>query len=353
MSFLLSIFKPLAYMSVPIFLLKSLAQASPLARYYLRSVAYAGTMATVASCSIFIAATFNILGKKHDVNHWVARFFYETASRALNVRVEVEGEEYLSSRPSVMMANHQSFLDILILGRLFPKQASIVSKKSLQFSPLGPFMTMSGAVFIDRGNNSRAVKSLNDAGNLIKKLKISIWMFPEGTRHLSEKNEMLPLKKGGFHLAINAGIPIVPIVAENYHHLYHKGFFGEGVIKVKVLPPIPTVGLTAADASSLAVRVHEVMEGALREISRPDSNEKDRKQPQTIAAPSEQEKASPPSVSPETPSSDISGISGLDFGSSSVSLSSSVASLSRERSDNGAETEEDEGMILVGRPSQQ
>lgn len=114
-----------------------------------------------------------------------------------------------------------------------PKQATIVSKDSLKYSPLGPFMLMSGSVFINRGNNAKAVASLNAAGALIKKEKISTWIFPEGTRNLSNESNMLPLKKGGFHLAVSAGIPIIPIVVENYWHLYHQGLFNEGKIRVK------------------------------------------------------------------------------------------------------------------------
>lgn len=67
----------------------------------------------------------------------------------------------------------------------------------------------------------------------MKSLKISLWMFPEGTRTSSEVSDMLPLKKGGFHLAIQAGIPIIPIVTENYWRLYRKDVFDEGTIKVR------------------------------------------------------------------------------------------------------------------------
>lgn len=118
-------------------------------------------------------------------------------------------------------------------SRLMPKRTSMMAKKSLQYSPLGPFMTLSGAIFVDRGNNARAVKSLAAAANLMRSLKVSLWMFPEGTRHCAETNSLLPFKKGGFHLAIQAGIPIIPIVTENYWRLYRKGVFDTGTIRVR------------------------------------------------------------------------------------------------------------------------
>lgn len=94
-------------------------------------------------------------------------------------------------------------------------------------------MTLSGAVFIDRSNNVRAVKSVASAGRVMKERGTSIFVFPEGTRTLSEKPDMLSFKKGAFHLAIQAGVPITPIVCENYWRLYHKGKFESGTLKVK------------------------------------------------------------------------------------------------------------------------
>jgi len=114
-----------------------------------------------------------------------------------------------------------------------PKQTAVMAKKSLQFTPLGPFMWLAGTIFIDRGNNAKAIDSIEIAGKHMMATKTSLWMFPEGTRTLSKEPSMLPLKKGGFHLALNAGLPIIPVVVENYWHLYRKGVFEPGVIKVR------------------------------------------------------------------------------------------------------------------------
>jgi lysophosphatidate acyltransferase len=92
---------------------------------------------------------------------------------------------------------------------------------------------MSGTIFIDRGNNANAIRSIEVAGKHMASTKTSLWMFPEGTRFLSKEPDMLSLKKGGFHLALNAGIPIIPIVIENYWHLYRPGVFESGIIKVR------------------------------------------------------------------------------------------------------------------------
>ncbi|KAG6836190.1 hypothetical protein H0H93_010496 [Arthromyces matolae] len=358
-----SIIKPLAYISLPVLLLRSIAASSNTGRYYVRQTLYVGTMVTVAACSIVFAAGLTIVGRKFDVNYVVARTFYFLAKNALDLRVEIEGEEHLDSRPGVLMVNHQSMLDILVVGRLMPKQTSIMSKKSLQYTPLGPFMTMSGAIFVDRGNNKRAIQSLSDAGDLMRTKRISLWMFPEGTRTSSEVPDMRPLKKGGFHMAIQSGLPIIPIVAENYWRLYHKGVFDSGVIKVRVLPPIPTAGLTTEDIPELITRVRDQMLDTLREISIvPASQQRQENSPSEKQEVKEQEgletkhdQASLPLASGtiSEPGAYLDNISDPpSLGTSSVSLASSTLTMSSRRSSvSGAETEEEEGMILVGRPT--
>lgn len=118
--------------------------------------------------------------------------------------------------------------------RVMPKQASIMGKTELQWVPLlGQFMTLSGAVFVDRGNNAKAVRSLAAAAETMKARESSLILFPEGTRSMRPHHDMLPFKKGAFHLAIQAGAPIVPVVCENYWRLYRKGVFESGTLKVK------------------------------------------------------------------------------------------------------------------------
>ena len=108
-----------------------------------------------------------------------------------------------------------------------------MAKRELQFTPLGPWMYMSGAIFVDRGNSTKAHKSLEAAGEEMKREGISLMMYPEGTRHNEEVPTLLPFKKGAFHLAVQAGLPVTPVVCENYWRLYHKGVFGTGVIKLR------------------------------------------------------------------------------------------------------------------------
>ncbi|KAL2002125.1 hypothetical protein VTN02DRAFT_614 [Thermoascus thermophilus] len=105
----------------------------------------------------------------------------------------------------------------------------------------------------------------------------SVFIFPEGTRSYSEKPELLPFKKGAFHLAIKAGVDIVPVVTENYAHVLNpkRKTFNAGTIKVKVLPPISSKGLTPADVDNLARTTREAMLKCLAEMSNKDEREVD------------------------------------------------------------------------------
>lgn len=187
-----------------------------------------------------------------------------------------------TTRPAVFIGNHQTELDVLMLGYIFPKYCSVTAKKSLKSIPfLGWFMALSGSVFIDRSNSNDARAAMAGAASEMTTERQSVYMFPEGTRSYSEEPMLLPFKKGAFYLAVQAGVPIVPVVAANYSDiLYVKAWrFRSGSIPVKgksklllnlccvliilVLKPIETKGLKASDVDDLARDTREMM---LREI---------------------------------------------------------------------------------------
>lgn len=110
-----------------------------------------------------------------------------------------------------------------------------MAKKELKWMPLlGWFMSLSGAVFVNRSNRHDAVKAMNAVGEEMKRRDISLWIFPEGTRSMSAEPHLLPFKKGAFHLAVQAQVPILPVVCENYHRLFDgKTRLESGVLKIR------------------------------------------------------------------------------------------------------------------------
>lgn len=131
-------------------------------------------------------------------------------------------------------ARHRE-LDVLMLGCVFPKYTSVTAKKSLKYWPfLGWFMTLSKTVFIDRANRATARAAFDGAANTMRTERQNVFIFPEGTRSYAEKPELLPFKKGAFHLAIQAQVPIVPVVVANYSHVLNvkKQSFSPGTVEV-------------------------------------------------------------------------------------------------------------------------
>ena len=113
----LSLIKPLAYLSLPVFALHTLSNISPVARYYVRLGVYISALGITSIWGILVAVGMNIVGHTYNVNYVVARSFYNIASRVLGITVTLEGEEYLDTRPAVLVGNHQSMLDIIYLAR--------------------------------------------------------------------------------------------------------------------------------------------------------------------------------------------------------------------------------------------
>lgn len=232
------------------------------ARYFTAVV----TMVICATYGVFASLVFKVLGLK-SLSQWTtARSFNYLLCPLLGIKFKVENEERMSTRPAIFISNHQTELDVLMLGRMFPKHTSVTSKKELKYVPfLGQFMTLSGAVFIDRANRKNAVASFDTAVKQIKAEEQNVWIFPEGTRSAFTEPDLLPFKKGCFHLAIQAGVPIVPVVVANYSHVFSfkRKHLEPGIIPVRVLEPIETKDLTAADVDKLVITVRENM---LKEI---------------------------------------------------------------------------------------
>ena len=113
----MSLVKPLAYLSLPFFLARAAADVHPLARYYVRLGLYLSTLGICSVWGVISSVGMSLIGRRFDINWLVARSFYGIASRLIGITIDVEGEEHLETKPAVLVANHQSMLDTLVIGR--------------------------------------------------------------------------------------------------------------------------------------------------------------------------------------------------------------------------------------------
>ena len=154
--------------------------------------------------------------------------------------IAVKGKQNLEDyRPAVFCFNHQSSADFFIILKLLRHDITGVAKKELEMSPIGPIFKALGAIFIDRSNKAKAIESLGKAAEVLKQ-GTSVAIAPEGTR--SGSKTLGEFKKGAFHLAMKAGVPIVPIVIKNAYMAMPKGssVFKPTHIEVVVLDPVDT-----------------------------------------------------------------------------------------------------------------
>lgn len=169
--------------------------------------------------------------------------------------------------PYVLVINHQSNYDLFVLGCVVPPRTVTIGKKSLKWLPFfGQVYWLAGNVLIDRGNAQKAKEAMLKSTDVMLNRRTSILVFPEGTRNLGRG--MLPFKKGAFQMAINAGVPIVPLCCSNYKKDMRLNRWNSGEIRIRALPPIPTHGLSLDDMPELMERCRSQMLDCIAELDR-------------------------------------------------------------------------------------
>src|SRR5687767_1492947 len=161
-------------------------------------------------------------------------------------------------RPFVVVSNHESFSDILLISHL-PWEMKWLSKAELFRIPImGWMMWLAGDIPVKRGFGPSALEAMERCRKALDN-RVSVMIFPEGTR--SKTPELLPFKDGAFRLAIEAGVPILPLAVSGTATALrkHDWRFGHSVAEVRVLEPVETAGLTLNDIPELKARVRRTI----------------------------------------------------------------------------------------------
>jgi putative phosphoserine phosphatase/1-acylglycerol-3-phosphate O-acyltransferase len=208
---------------------------------------------------------------RRDVINLGLSIWADFGSAVAGLDVRVSGEEHLwTHRPAVFIFNHQSATDVLILARLLRQDYTGMTKKEMKSNPLlGPALQFADAVFIDRQSKTDPAEVAKPA---LEKLAagLSIAIAPEG--HRSAGYRLGPFKKGAFHIAMQAGVPIVPIVIANSSDSLPSSavLIRPAAIEVKVLEPVST---TNWDAARMEEQVQHCRELFLRELGQVDQRD--------------------------------------------------------------------------------
>ncbi|XP_066501471.1 1-acyl-sn-glycerol-3-phosphate acyltransferase beta isoform X1 [Hoplias malabaricus] len=235
--------------------------------FYFKKFFYVAYMMLLAMVTIPICILKS--GGRDVENMRVIRFMVRHVKYFLGLRFEVSGWEHLQTEgPYVIISNHQSSLDVLGMMEVLPDRCTTIAKKELLWAgTVGLVCWLGGIVFINRKKTSDAKSVMSEAAKTMMQEQLRLWVFPEGTRN--QKGDILPFKKGAFHLAVQAQAPIIPIVFSSYSNFYlrKEKEFKSGTITLKILPKIETKGLDSDDVSSLSDQSYALMRSTFLELS--------------------------------------------------------------------------------------
>jgi len=212
---------------------------------------YTGVFGAVALlCSFF--------DRDGRLQHRVARLWARSVLKAVGIRVRIHGGEWLQHcEPAIYAANHLSAIDIPVLYAELPGQFRIMAKKQLFRYPfLGGYLKRSGQIPIVMGDAHASLRSLNRAGDALRK-GMPLVVFPEGGR--SATGQLKEFMGGAFYVAIRAQAPVIPVaIVGSYELLPINSFHAiPGVVELAFGEPIPTAGLRLRDSEQLSARVRQ------------------------------------------------------------------------------------------------
>lgn len=224
-------------------------------------------MAAVGLATLVIGLPAIVLGmvvpgqsRKGRIFRWVTRSYSMTLLPVFGVTVETRGLSRVDRNvPYVFMSNHASHVDSLALAVSIPHPLHWVFKKELSKIPVFGWVLLSlGQIMVDRRSAAQSRTALSSAAAALKGNN-SVLIYVEGTR--SKDGKLQPLKKGGFHIALQAQLPIVPVRISGSHDIVPPGSLRvrPGRVVVELFDPIPTAGKTEADVPELMAKVRDAL----------------------------------------------------------------------------------------------
>ena len=207
-----------------------------------------------------LSLTFSLFDRGGRLQHWCAGAWSRMIARTALLDVRVHGAEHLRAGQSyVFLSTHQSWMDIPVMLGYLPAQLRIAAKREVFHVPfLGWHLRRAGHIPINRGSTAESIASLQRAARLLGG-GVSAFLFPEGTR--SRDGSLQPLKKGGFRLALESRLPVVPVAIVGTRRAMPRGskVLRAGRVEMHIAQPLPTAHLTDADLPDLMQAARDAM----------------------------------------------------------------------------------------------
>ena len=205
------------------------------------------------------------------LNQVFIRLFSKFVCALVGVKIRaIDAEKILLRRPAILIGNHQTALDFAFIGTILPDYSVVVGKKSILYLPLiGLYFKVAGNLFIDRSDQKDSRVRVNHLADRLVEKQLVAAIFPEGTRNKFSNEELLPFKKGAFHIAFLKGIPIIPVVCSSLRGIavWERFELAGGNVIVKVLDPIETKGIPMSQMTPFIEKVRALMQAELNELN--------------------------------------------------------------------------------------
>jgi putative phosphoserine phosphatase / 1-acylglycerol-3-phosphate O-acyltransferase len=232
-----------------------------------------GAYLTLAATSLGGVAYAATTGERRRAAEWVSARGSDAMLAMTGVDIEVQGEQHLwAHRPSVFLFNHQSLADGYVLLRLLRRGFTGVANKEAALTPLrGHILRALDFAFIDRSTTRSAIEAMAPAVDRLR-AGMSVAIAPEGTRSITPR--LGRFKKSAFHMAMQAGAPVVPVVLRNTYEVMRRGslLFRPGTVDVCVLPPIDVTAWKLDDLGHHVAEVRALFQRTLDEWPRADTS---------------------------------------------------------------------------------
>jgi 1-acyl-sn-glycerol-3-phosphate acyltransferase len=208
------------------------------------------------------------LDRQRTLTHWLLVYQSLILSKLIPIwKIEIEGrEKAVRGTTCVIIANHQSILDILLINCLRYRFKWVSKIENISVPVLGWYLRMAGYITVDRGNEESKAEMLEKSYQCLKR-ETSIMMFPEGTRSID--SEIGFFKRGAFQLAIQADVPILPVIIEGTAGILpkHGLKFGSGYnVTIKVLDPVHPTAFGTDNPDVLAGKLKSRMKSELSRL---------------------------------------------------------------------------------------
>jgi 1-acyl-sn-glycerol-3-phosphate acyltransferase len=209
-----------------------------------------------------LSLVLSLFDRRGRLQHWCARTWSRMIARTAGLAVRVHGAGHVRAGESyVFLSTHQSWMDVPVMLGYLPAQLRIAAKREVfQIPFLGWHMTRAGHIPINRDSTAEAVESLRRGSRDLRRGGVCAFLFPEGTR--TRDGSLQPLKKGGFRLALETGLAVVPVTIVGTRRAMPRGssVLRRGPVEMYIDAPVPTEGLTAEDLPRLVAAVRAAME---------------------------------------------------------------------------------------------